>query len=341
MRWVIPSGMLVWSFFMPRAGTYTYVGFHLFLFAVMLVLESTRPEPNTSLWTDDEIDIRRKYCLALRDPAGALRMYWFLCRFQWGTDLLLFWMFWNYMWITGAIVIVIGFVTVPLSRRLSAFLGLPVAVYKAQKMIDKGDMYAERFMEKAMREWTTFLSVVEKLDGVAMDECKTAEWLRKAAKQGDAAAQLNLGISYASGDGVVKDLRKAAKWYRKAAEQGGAVAQYNLGYCYFFGTGVAKDGCEAVKWYRKAAEQGFVFAQHNLGYCYFFGTGVAKDEREAVKWYRKAARQGDVHAQYNLGECYQEGTGVAKDESEAMKWYRMAAEQGNENAKKALKVMGL
>ena len=43
---------------------------------------------------------------------------------------------------------------------------------------------------------------------------------------------------------------------RKAAEQGYAQAQFDLGHCYFYGWGVAEDKAEAVKWYRKAAEQG-------------------------------------------------------------------------------------
>ena len=46
------------------------------------------------------------------------------------------------------------------------------------------------------------------------------------------------------------------KWYRKAAEQGDAKAQNNLGVVYDRGEGVPQDDAEAVKWYRKAAEQG-------------------------------------------------------------------------------------
>jgi uncharacterized protein len=34
---------------------------------------------------------------------------------------------------------------------------------------------------------------------------------------------------YANGTGVPKDEVKAVEWYRKAAEQGNAVTQYNLG----------------------------------------------------------------------------------------------------------------
>ncbi len=89
--------------------------------------------------------------------------------------------------------------------------------------------------------------------------------------------------------------------YRKAAEQGDATAQANLGWCYENGEGVEKNMSEAVKWYRKAAEQGHKDAQCNLGVCYENGEGVEKDMTEAVKWYRKAAEQGNASALYNLG----------------------------------------
>jgi len=44
--------------------------------------------------------------------------------------------------------------------------------------------------------------------------------------------------------------------YKKAAGQGNATAQYNLGTCYEDGNGVAKDNTQAADWYRKAADQG-------------------------------------------------------------------------------------
>ena len=49
---------------------------------------------------------------------------------------------------------------------------------------------------------------------------------------------------------------EAAECFRKAAEQGHAEAQYNLGICYEDGDGVEWSYTEALKWYSKAAEQG-------------------------------------------------------------------------------------
>jgi len=126
------------------------------------------------------------------------------------------------------------------------------------------------------------------------------EQYQKAAEQGDAQAQNNLGVYYYSGKGVTKDYKEAVKWYQKAAEQGLANAQINLGVCYFCGHGVTQDYTKAVKWFRKAAEQGLAVAQNNLGWCYEHGEGVTQDYVKAKEWYRKAADQGNAKAKNNL-----------------------------------------
>jgi TPR repeat protein len=175
--------------------------------------------------------------------------------------------------------------------------------------------------------------------GVPKDEAQSFAWYRKAADQGHARAQYNLGVIYAYGQGVVKDDAQAIAWFRKAAERGYALAQYNLGVMYEHGRGVAKDDAQAVAWYRKAADQGDADAQNNLGLMYANGRSVAKDDAQAVAWYRKAADQGDADAQYNLGLNYNKGEGVAKDEAQAVSWYRKAADQGYAGAELNLGVM--
>ena len=119
----------------------------------------------------------------------------------------------------------------------------------------------------------------------------------RAAEQGDAAAQFNLGRMYQS-----IDIAETAKWYRLAAEQGHAGAQSALGWMYTIGQGVPQDHAEAARWnrqairgYRLAAEQGNAEAQFNLG------LQLAPDDVEAAPWYRRAADQGHAEAQYFLG----------------------------------------
>ena len=50
----------------------------------------------------------------------------------------------------------------------------------------------------------------------------------------------------------------------KAADQGNATAQFNLGWCYAHGEGVTKDQEEAEEWYTKAAKRGSPEAKKQL-----------------------------------------------------------------------------
>ena len=61
-----------------------------------------------------------------------------------------------------------------------------------------------------------------------------------------------------------QDAQEGVKWYKKAAEQGHAGAQYNLGPCFAKGVGVEIDLEEAARWFKKAADQGHVNAQKAL-----------------------------------------------------------------------------
>jgi len=55
---------------------------------------------------------------------------------------------------------------------------------------------------------------------------------------------------YAIGQGVPQDYEQAVVWFRKAAEQGEAMAQTNLGVRCVAGEGVPADAAQALVWYR-------------------------------------------------------------------------------------------
>ena len=172
--------------------------------------------------------------------------------------------------------------------------------------------------------------------GVPRNEPEAVKWYRKAAEQGYARGQTNLGWMYSDGLGVQQDYTEALKWYRKAAEQGHDAGQVHLGFMYENGHGLSQDHAEAVKWYRKAAEQGYPGGQFKLGTMYGDGLGVQQDYTEALKWYRKAAEQGFGPAQTNVGVFYHNGWGVARNYAEAVRWYRKAAAQGEKAAQQNL-----
>lgn len=117
--------------------------------------------------------------------------------------------------------------------------------------------------------------------------------LQQLAEQGDAKAQVSLGLEYRRGRDVSQDYGLARTWFLKAAEQGSAEGQNNLGLMYDHGRGVEKDFVQARKWYRQAAEQGHANAQYNIALLYTNGQGVPQDDIEAYVWANIAAAHGE------------------------------------------------
>jgi len=163
---------------------------------------------------------------------------------------------------------------------------------------------------------------------------KAFEILKPLAEQGDAKAQIRVGLMYGLGLGVERDDKQAVHWHKKAlnileplAEQGDADAQYLLGRMYEEGWGVEQDNKQAVHWYEKAAEQGDRDGQYWLAGMYEKGLGVEQDSKQAVHWYEKAAEQGFLPAQSDLAGMYFWGNGVEQSDLEAYKWYSLVSAQ--------------
>jgi hypothetical protein len=95
---------------------------------------------------------------------------------------------------------------------------------------------------------------------------------------------------YQNGRGVAKDDRLAVEWYRKAAEQGSAIGQSNLGFMYKNGAGgVMQDHTAAAQLFESAARQGEPYGQRNLGLALRDGLGVKPDVVGAYAWLNLAA----------------------------------------------------
>ena len=166
----------------------------------------------------------------------------------------------------------------------------------------------------------------------------TIEEYQKAAEQGDAEAQVELGDIFYSGKGAISiDHVTAVKWYRKAAEQGNANGQVKLAHAYQYGKGTSRIAEEALKLYTKAANQGNPEALLKLGDLYQYGhLGKTKNRSEAIKWYLKASGKGNSQGYYNIGSMYYFGGIETKNHAEAIKWFKKAAKNGNGRAKQKL-----
>ncbi len=143
-------------------------------------------------------------------------------------------------------------------------------------------------VQNAEEKFKALLEDAKKGDPVAQNGLGVMYYTGEAISKGPSGQVLN------------NDPELAAGWFFRAAEQGYADAQFNLGLMYANGEGVEQDMSRAVELFKKAAEQGHVDAQNNLGAMYFTGDGVTRDEKKAIEWFEKAAAQGNEDAQANL-----------------------------------------
>ena len=74
---------------------------------------------------------------------------------------------------------------------------------------------------------TLMISACAKPRQVSSDNTQSV--LFENANRGDASAQFDLGLMYYGGQGLLQDYTKAVYWFHRAAVQGHAEAQYNLG----------------------------------------------------------------------------------------------------------------
>lgn len=194
------------------------------------------------------------------------------------------------------------------------------------------------------------------------------EWCRKAAEQGLAEAQYEMGCrSFSDASGF--------EWFNKAAAQGHAASMEKLSEvrtkligrateyltqclelvddvdktieCIKLATNeLEKEWSDPVPLYKldgdfvhkfierleQKAEQGSPELQNVIGKMYAAYSScryiIEGDDTKAVLWFERAAKGGCLDAMDNLGVCYADGTGVARSEEKAVQWYQKAAEAG-------------
>ena len=148
------------------------------------------------------------------------------------------------------------------------------------------------------------------------------------ADSGDAKAQYDLALLYASGDGVAENKDKAAHYLQLAANQNLKEAQMELSAFYLQGIGGLQQDYEmAFKWALKAAQQGHHYASVVMANFYEKGIGVASNDEQAFYWANKMAKVGDINAINNLARYYEEGIGVKKDFKTAIIFYTKVTKQ--------------
>ena len=162
--------------------------------------------------------------------------------------------------------------------RKSAEQGFPVAFYELAVCCENGEGMApnpdeaigwyQKALEGGIEEAREALDrvFVQKANELYKHNAnaEAAEYLRRAAEDGYAEAQVYYGGCLRRGDGVVWNPFAALEWFHKAAEQNHPGAFYEIGICYEGGEGVDLNLDTAMEWYRKALEAGFTDAQNAI-----------------------------------------------------------------------------
>jgi TPR repeat protein len=114
------------------------------------------------------------------------------------------------------------------------------------------------------------------------------------------------------------DYKAASDWYRKAADQGNIAAEIRLGDLYRDGRGVTRDMLQATGWYRKAADAGDAGAQGTLGLLYSVGMGVQQDYIEAYYWLTLASAVPGPNQQRYVTNRQSVGEHITTDQQQAV-----------------------
>ncbi|SCY99751.1 tetratricopeptide repeat protein [Flavobacterium caeni] len=129
-----------------------------------------------------------------------------------------------------------------------------------------------------------------------------------------------------------QDYKNALPILRKAAEQGSAEAQYNLGYFLSAGVGTNRNVVEGIKWYRLSSENGFNDGHYAMMMAYGNGEGVQQNSAVAFQYAIKCANNNDPTCIWNVVTCYATGMGVNKNEGLFKTWiFKLAKLENPEN----------
>jgi uncharacterized protein len=174
------------------------------------------------------------------------------------------------------------------------------------------------------------------------DYVRALELLAPLAEQGNAVAQLKLGIIFSRGKTNSPDHVAALRWFTEAAEKGQVEAQFELGRMYRDGLGTRVDGQAAAYWFERAAEKNTPHAINPLGELYLGHRDVPRDFTVARSWFLRGAQIGDSECMYNIGVLHARGQGLERDDIEAFKWFDLAVDTGiGEERDKALRARTL
>ena len=137
-------------------------------------------------------------------------------------------------------------------------------------------------------------------NGVARDDKVALGWMQKAAGGGYPPAQYALALHNQATRELSRQAADAIALSARAAAQGNAQAQAEMGARYLNGKGVMQNYQQALRLYHASAAQKYVPARVAMGDIYMGGKAVPRNAEQAIKWWSLAADQGDRTARVQI-----------------------------------------
>lgn len=168
----------------------------------------------------------------------------------------------------------------------------------------------------------------------ASHECRrrALHHLHWFCEKNDSLALTLQAYCHQNGEGVPKDMMKAIGFYMRAAAQGNAVAQYQLGVIFERGQGVPHDLTTAISYWEAGTAQNQPACCNCMAVAYETGEGKQRDMKTALSWYSKSADNGSRVALFNLGLCFKLGQGMPTNLLAALQWLTCSADRGYADA---------
>lgn len=198
-----------------------------------------------------------------------------------------------YMWAKLAEVSAIDNALKDQSRQFLAVLEGRMKPDQIEKAKQLADEWARNF---AQTRRVTVIGDVRVISPVPAPPTVEMTLRQKAAENGDAKSQLELGVYHYRR----RNYAEAMRWFTKAAEQHNAEAEYSIGVLHLEGSGTPKDEAEAARWFEKAAGNWNLSAMNNLVAINFRQKQIPENLVRAYMWTIIAASAGHNASQINL-----------------------------------------
>lgn len=152
--------------------------------------------------------------------------------------------------------------------------------------------FAAECRDDGLAQWDLGWRYMEGWSGLALNEARGVEWIRRAADQGFAAAQHSLAAFLEQKRGVAQDLTESRRLIHLSAAQGHVFARHDVARLLMEGD----HSDEAFPMLLDLARQGYVPSMKLLARCYDYGQGVEPDRFLAIYWLEQAGEEGDLRA---------------------------------------------